>query len=110
MKADNHVDAATELIVQRARDRFKRHLQRTMVGVDRLFAKILIGQWLFGIALAIVISPWAWEGKTQVLHPHIWIAVLLGGAIISFPVVLALRFPGTVFTRHVVAVAQMLFS
>jgi len=110
MNPDKHLDAATELIVQRARDRFQRHLLRTMVGVDRLFAKILIGQWLFGIALAVVISPYAWEGKVHVLHPHVWVSVLLGGAIISFPVVLALRFPGKVFTRHVVAVAQMLFS
>ena len=39
---------------------------------------------------------------------HVWAAFLLGGAIISLPISLALLFPGRAVTRHVIAVAQML--
>ncbi len=110
METDQHLDAATEKIVQRARDRFQRHRQRTLVDVDRFFIKLFLGQWLFAILMALVFSPYGWEGKVQSVHLHVWIALLLGGAIISFPIVLALRFPGRAVTRHVVAVAQMLSS
>jgi two-component system, NtrC family, sensor histidine kinase HydH len=110
METDQHLDAATEKIVQRARDRFQRHRQRTLVGVDRFFIKLFLGQWLFAILMALVFSPYGWEGKVQSVHLHVWIALLLGGAIVSFPIALALRFPGRTLTRHVIAVAQMLSS
>src|SRR4029079_17873885 len=43
-------------------------------------------------------------------HPHVWAAFFLGGAVTAFPVFLALRRPGNAFTRHVIAVGQMLMS
>jgi hypothetical protein len=110
MDSDQHLDAATEKIVQRARERFQRHRQRALVAVDRLFVKIFLGQWLFALLVALTFSPYGWEGKVKAVHLHVWIALLLGGAIISFPILLALRLPGHALTRHVIAVAQMLFS
>src|SRR5205814_8695471 len=44
------------------------------------------------------------------IHMHVWAAILLGGAISSFPVFLALKRPGHALTRHTIAVAQMLTS
>ena len=44
------------------------------------------------------------------IHPHIWGATLLGGAIVSLPVALASLQPGGVFTRHLIAVSQMLIG
>ena len=41
---------------------------------------------------------------------HVWAAILLGGAISSFPVFLAFKRPGHAFTRHTIGVAQMLTS
>jgi two-component system, NtrC family, sensor histidine kinase HydH len=110
MDADSHVDAATEAIVQRARNRFRRHRERTVVETDRLFVKIFLGQWLFGIALALFYSPYSWQGKVKVVHMHVWIAAGLGAAIISLPIALALLKPGRAITRHLIAVAQMLYS
>ena len=77
---------------------------------DRLFAWLMVLQWLGGVAVAIWISPRTWIGTTSEVHIHVWVAVLLGGAICSLPVYLALSRRGSVATRHVIAFAQMLFS
>src|SRR5262245_27509388 len=107
MNPDDHLRAATDAIVEGARDRFRRHLQRTRVATDRLFVKLFVAQWVFGIVIAVTFSPYAWEGKTRSVHAHVWAATLLGGAIISLPIALAMFLPGHRLTRHVVAVAQM---
>ena len=41
---------------------------------------------------------------------HVWTAIILGGVISSLPLLLIVRSPGSVLTRHVVAAAQMLWS
>jgi two-component system, NtrC family, sensor histidine kinase HydH len=107
---DKHVEDATAAIVQRTRERFDRYRRRTVADTDRLFAKLLVAQWLFAVGIALVFSPYAWSGKTKVVHLHVWIALFLGAVLISFPIALALRKPGAVITRHVIAVAQMLMS
>jgi hypothetical protein len=110
MTPEQHLDAAAKKIVQRTQERFERYRQRTLASTDRLFMWLLIGEWLFGIAVALLFSPYGWSGKTRVVNFHVWIALGLGAAIISLPVMLALRKPGHTLTRHVVAVAQMLMS
>ncbi|HEX2121343.1 MAG TPA: hypothetical protein VHL59_06855 [Thermoanaerobaculia bacterium] len=78
--------------------------------VDRLFAALLVVQYIAGILGALAVSPYAWEGKERVLHMHVWVAVLAGAGITLLPVLLALVRPGTVMTRHVIAASQMLSS
>ena len=75
---------------------------------DRLFAGLFIFQWIVGIILALVVSPRTWYGAESEPHIHVWAAVVLGGAVSSLPVFLALKRPGTNFTRHTIAVGQML--
>jgi hypothetical protein len=106
----NTVTAEVEVIVQRAEDRFQAHRHQILRGADRLFAALMAGQWLFAIVVALAVSPYAWEGKVQTVHIHVWVAVLLGAALSSLPVALALLRPGWVVTRHVIAAAQMLWS
>ena len=77
---------------------------------DRLFAGLLVCEWLAAIALAAWVSPWTWAGVESRVHPHVWGASLLGGLIVSLPLVFVLMHPGQVWTRHVIAVAQMLMS
>jgi two-component system, NtrC family, sensor histidine kinase HydH len=104
------LDAATTAIVQRAADRFRAHRDEIYRATDRLFAAIMIGQWLFAIVIALTFSPYAWEGKVKTVHAHVWTAVFLGAALSSLPVALAILRPGWVVTRHVIAAAQMLWS
>ena len=49
-------------------------------------------------------------GASSQIHPHIIAAIFLGGAITALPVYLARAHSGKTWTRHVVAVAQMLMS
>lgn len=84
--------------------------QRNYAAIDRLFAVLMLAQWAFAILLALVWSPFGWEGKVRSIHLHVQTAVLLGGLISSLPIALAIYRPGWVVTRHVIACAQMLWS
>jgi hypothetical protein len=106
----DHADEAARLIVKRAVDRFYKWRRGRLVATDALFGKLLIAQWLFGIFMALTFSPYGWTGKVKVVHMHVLIAVVLGAAIISFPLVLIRLRPGALITRHVVAVGQILSS
>jgi two-component system, sensor histidine kinase and response regulator len=77
---------------------------------DRLFACLMVFQWLAGIVAALVLSPTAWAGEQSQPHIHVWAAIFLGGAITLLPVALVLALPGKTVTRHVIAIAQMLTS
>jgi hypothetical protein len=85
-------------------------LQLRRAKIDRMFAGLLVLQYLAGIVAALVVSPYAWAGKERVLHMHVWVAILGGGGIILLPVLLALLKPGRPLTRHVIAASQMLSS
>ena len=77
---------------------------------DHLFARLMVVQWLAGIAATLLLSPRTWAGASSQLHPHVIAAIFLGGAITALPVYLACAYSGKAWTRHVVAVAQMLMS
>ena len=49
--------------------------RRLCVQTDRVFAFLLLAQWIFAIVLAAVISPFTWTGDQAAIHPHVWIAV-----------------------------------
>ncbi|MGD0390935.1 MAG: ATP-binding protein [Tepidisphaeraceae bacterium] len=77
---------------------------------DHLFAMLFILQWVACIAVAVWISPFAWEGLESHIHPHIWAAVYLGGLIASCPIALVVVRPGEAITRFVISAAQMMHS
>jgi signal transduction histidine kinase/CheY-like chemotaxis protein/HPt (histidine-containing phosphotransfer) domain-containing protein len=77
---------------------------------DRLFAVLLLVEWLIAMGVALWISPWSWSGSASVVHPHVRLAVVFGGAIVSLPIYLVLRHPGESITRHIIACSQMLIS
>jgi len=89
---------------------FRHQQQNIFRQTDRLFAGLMLFQWLACIVAAFWISPKTWTGLSSAVHPHLWAAVIIGGGIVSFPVILAFTRPGTPLTRHAVAVGQMLCS
>src|SRR6185503_771442 len=95
---------------QRPRELVDEHAKSICVRTDRMFAGLMVLQWLGGIAAALWISPRTWSGAVSQTHVHVWAAVFLGGAISAFPVALALKRPGWIVTRHVIAIAQALTS
>jgi hypothetical protein len=100
-------DTTTALRAETLRDE---QLRVRRVRIDRMFAVLLVVQYLAGIAGALWVSPFAWAGKERVLHMHVWVAILGGAGIIILPILLAIFRPGTVLTRHVIAASQMLSS
>jgi len=97
-------------IETRAKELASEDLRRLHCHTDRLFLVLLMLQWLGGIVAALFITPRTWIGRESTLHVHMWSAVILGGVIVSAPVVMAWARPGTRATRYVIAIAQMCFA
>lgn len=89
---------------------FKGHRHFIYARTDGLFARLMVFQWLAAIAAALWITPRTWAGQYSQVHVHVWIAVFLGGAITSLPVILAWLRPGEAATRYTIAASQMLMS
>jgi len=60
--------------------------------------------------MALVVSPKTWIGDQWQVHVHVWAAIVLGGLLTGVPILLARLAPGHRLTRHVIGVAQMLWS
>jgi two-component system cell cycle sensor histidine kinase/response regulator CckA len=95
---------------RRATDIFSEHQQLIYKRTDHMFAVLMALQWAAGIAAACWISPKTWAGATSQIHLHVWAALLLGSAISSLPIMLALMQPGRASTRYTIAVGQMLMG
>jgi diguanylate cyclase (GGDEF)-like protein len=105
----NHIDLEAT-IAQRAATLFAENQQRTYRRIDRMFAGLMLFQWLFAIIVAFWLSPRTWSGTTSQTHIHVWGALFLGGAITLYPVFLAWVCPGRAFTRQMIAVGQLCMS
>jgi len=97
-------------IGRRADALFREHRLAIDRRTDRLFAALLGFQWLAAMLVALLVSPRAWAGGDSQVDIHIRAALLLGGAIVSLPVALAVYRPGAASTRHAVAVGQSLMG
>lgn len=80
------------------------------VRTDRMFVYLLMAQWAVAGAAAVAFSPFTWEGEQQHVHPHVALALLGGGLLVSLPALLAYLMPGSAYTRQSVTIAQVLFS
>ena len=97
----NQIEASSDIheaLARRSGAIFDEHRNKIFKRTDRLFAGLLIVEWIGGIVAALVISPNAWAGASSQTHPHIWAAIFLGGAIAFCPVLLAIFKPGTTLT------------
>jgi two-component system, sensor histidine kinase and response regulator len=94
----------------RADEVFYAHQQALYKRTDRMFAYLMGGQWLAAILFALVVAPRTWAGAESQVHVHVWAALILGGIVSLFPAALALANPGATFTRHTIAVGQMLMG
>jgi two-component system sensor histidine kinase/response regulator len=94
----------------RARELYEEHQRSVCCRTDRLFAGLMILQWLAGIAVALWLSPLTWIGAQSRVHLHVWAAILINGAVMALPLLLAITRPGAVVTRQCIAIGQMLMS
>lgn len=89
---------------------FNEHLSKLQRSTDRVFAILLLLQWIGCIVAVMFVSPRTWIGASGSIHIHVWGALLLGAVLTIYPVWLALYRSGSPLTRHVIAVAQMGWS
>jgi len=75
---------------------------------NRLFAWLLIAEWLLGIVVVLAVSPHTWIGERQQVHLHVHLMVLLGGAVALFPALLALKNVERPAHRYLLTAAQMM--
>jgi signal transduction histidine kinase len=78
--------------------------------IDKMFAVLLIVQWVFAIVLALVVSPYTYSGNAPTIHFHVKLAVFFGAVINALPLALFYFRPGSAAGRHSVAVVQILWS
>ncbi len=105
-----HNSAATESLRKRSNELCERSLNELHRSADRMFLWLLSAQWVFGIVLALTLSPYSWDGTDREVHPHVYAALLLGFLINALPITLIFTRPGAPITRYSIAVAQMLWS
>ncbi|HZH04227.1 MAG TPA: histidine kinase dimerization/phospho-acceptor domain-containing protein, partial [Myxococcaceae bacterium] len=89
---------------------FTRLMDENYRKTSRVFAVLMAVQWAAAILVAAVWSPYGWAGKAQSVHPHLLVALFLGGALSGMPILLALKMPTAPLTRHAIATSQMLWS
>ncbi len=82
--------------------------RRLWVSNDRVFAVVLVVQWIGLIVQAMVVSPQTWIAEESATHAHVWAATLLGGAVCLPAAALGWVFRGQVVARLGMAAAQAL--
>jgi serine phosphatase RsbU (regulator of sigma subunit) len=97
-------------VAKRAQELLAERTDANARRTDRLFAGLMAGEWVFGIILALTLSPYSWAGKTRSVHVHVPVAFGLGLLINALPFVLVYFRPGAPITRYTIAAAQMLWS
>jgi two-component system, sensor histidine kinase and response regulator len=78
--------------------------------IDRIFAGLLLLQWIGAIAAAIWIPSRTGAAPAIGIDSPLAVAVVLGGVLAGPPIVLAAFRPGARANQYGIAVAQMLFS
>src|SRR5712675_1800499 len=99
MQALNGDTKFSNATLERAKTLFQESLSEVHKRTDRLFARVMIAQWLAGIAIAFWLSPRTWIGASNQWHLHVWASIFIGGLLAGFPVWLAWKQPGHESTR-----------
>ena len=89
---------------------FSEMLAQSYRETHRLFAGLLVSEWLLAVGLAVWLSPLTWAGQASSVHPHVWFAIFLGGIVVVLPVFFCLKWPQLTVSRHLVGSAQMLLG
>ncbi|MFI4861691.1 MAG: putative bifunctional diguanylate cyclase/phosphodiesterase [Phycisphaerales bacterium JB063] len=93
-----------------AQARFEQDFRDNACRADKMFAWLMVVQFIAGVAGALWIAPRTWAGSSSWVHVHVWASIGIGAAITAGPLLMIWARRGETVTRYVVAVAQMLFS
>lgn len=94
----------------RAAELLALHQRSVYSRTDRLFARLLVFEWIWAVAFAVFITPRTWMGADSSPHFHLLTALVLGAMIAALPVLMVRNYPGERMTRYGIGCAQMLMS
>ncbi|MEK6644580.1 MAG: ATP-binding protein [Planctomycetota bacterium] len=97
-------------IAARSAELFRQQQEQVHRRTDRAFGLLMVIQYLAGIALACLLTPFTWHGSLRAIHIHVYSAVFLGAILAAMPLYLISKHPGSALTRHVIAISQLVFS
>ncbi len=104
------VTEAGRTVAQHAEQLLAEQQDRMYRWADQLFAWLFLGQWVFAILVAVLISPRSWSGSMSQTHLHVYAAIGVGLLINLVPWSLIRAQPGSLLTRSTVACAQLAWS
>ena len=103
-------EAEAASVLSRADQLYEEHREKAHVQRDYAFAWLFLIQWIFAIAVAVVWSPHAWEGRIRTTHIHVYYALIFGAAL-TVPTTLMVRnWAGRPVTRYAIGALQMMWS
>src|SRR5215468_5234856 len=82
---------AAQLFLEQERAIFSR--------TNKVFAWLLLIEWILGIVLTWIVSPRTWIGARDQVHLHLWLSILLGGALSLYPAWLVITDPERTINR-----------
>ena len=97
-------------IDDRAKELYQQFRQAGDEDTNLLFLRLLIAEWIAGVLVALVVSPYAWAGHDRLIHIHVWLALILGAILALYPAIVLRRDPTSERFKYIVACAQMFFS
>ena len=110
MEENTGISIPKKIIGGRAGELYHEHCLEIWRHTDRLFAGLLIFEWVACLAAAFFISPRTWAGQYSQVHIHIFAAIFLGALITLPSALLGFMRPGATSTRYIIGVCQMLIS
>jgi len=90
--------------------RFRDTLNQTYRDTDAIFIYLMLVQWVLCVILSHTVAPSHQPSLTPSATGEFLSALLDVRLLTLLPIILALRYPGRVFTRHCIAIGQMLTS
>lgn len=86
------------------------HLDQRRRAADRVFAILLILQWVGCNIAVLFVTPQSCIGNSSSINIHVWSSLTFGTMLTVYPVLLATYRSGRPLTRHVIAFAQIGWS
>ncbi len=108
MSSVETVTAPENPATKRAGEFFRQQKQINYKATDRMFAWLIAFEWLAAMAAASLIAPTQDQLKEIPQWRLFQMAAGLSGLVYLVPLTLAIFHPGKAYTRHVIAIGQML--
>lgn len=99
-----------EALSTREREIFNHNMDNVRKHKDRMFMWLFIGQWFFTMGIALWFTPFTYNGTERAIHPHVLMAIFVGGLLSAFPIFRLSVHRGAKANGYIVAVAQMCYS